>query len=60
MQIDIAMVHHYRNLELPNDNVQRQADDTMLKYKDELIKNVNKTWSALGDGVEMDIPIDRV
>ncbi|KAK3603876.1 hypothetical protein CHS0354_042882 [Potamilus streckersoni] len=44
---DVALLHHYRDWENPNDTTPRKNDYTMLKFLDKLIANVTEIWKLL-------------
>ncbi|KAL5022866.1 hypothetical protein ScPMuIL_002021 [Solemya velum] len=54
---NVALLHHYRNWERPDDPTPRASDDTMLRFKDKLISQIIYMWS-LFEELPMDIPIN--
>ena len=45
--VNDGLVQHYRNWENPEDPKKRTKDTTIMKYKDDLIRKVQETWTFL-------------
>ncbi|XP_069114137.1 beta-1,4-galactosyltransferase galt-1-like isoform X3 [Argopecten irradians] len=46
---DVALIHHYRDWENPNDKMKREEDPIAFQYKEDLLGRLKKVWTTLKD-----------
>ena len=54
--LDVAVLHHYRSWENPEDQRKAVRDTDIYRFKDALLQALQDRWTALPD-VPLDIPI---